>query len=146
MARRLALAAVIALVVSAFALCARPRPEVGLTISGTTVPASRGNCADGGACPPPVAPLTVVRTTMPVRLDFVVGNEVDQISAAIWHGETMGAKTIESFTLVDGARSYTTTELKPGSRYYMIVLIYWSRFLDHGNSSRAFLIEIASPY
>ena len=111
-----------------------------------TVSASSGNCEDGAACPPPLAPLTVVRATTPVRLDFVAGSEVDQINGAIWRGETMGAKTIESFTLVDGARSYTTTELKPGSRYYMIVLIYWSRFLDHGNSSRAFLIEIASPY
>ena len=142
-ARRLGLATVIALVV--LALCAQPRPEVGLTISGTSVPASRGNCEDGGACPPPVAPLTVVRATTPVRLDFVAGSEVNQIHGAIWQDETMGAKTIESFTLVDGARSYTTTELKPGSRYYMIVLIYWSRLLDRGNSSRAFLIEIASP-
>jgi hypothetical protein len=144
-ARRLALAAVIALVVSALALCARPRPEVGLTISGTTVPASRGNCEDGGACPPPVAPLTVVRTTTPVRLDFVVGNEVDQISAAIWRGETMIGTVIETFTLEGGARSHTTTQLKPDGRYYIIANIRWSRFLDRGITSRAFLVEIASP-
>ena len=37
------------------------------------------------------------------------------------------------------------SSLKPGGRYYIIVLIYWSRFLDRGDSSRAFLIEIASP-
>lgn len=144
-ARRLAAAAVIALVVSALALCARPRPEVGLTISGTTVPASSGNCLDRGACPPPVAPLTLVRTTTPVRLDFVAGGEVNQIHGAIWQGETMGAKAIEQFTLTGAMRSYTATELKAGGRYYIIALIYWSRLLDRGDSSRAFLIEIASP-
>jgi hypothetical protein len=113
------------------------------------VPASReGNCETGGcsgACPAPVAPLTIVQTTTPVRLDFVAGNDVNQIHGAIWQGESMGAKAIESFTLVDGARSYMTTELKPSGRYYIIVLIYWSRLLDRGDSSRAFLIEIASP-
>jgi hypothetical protein len=144
-ARRLAVAAVIGLVVSALALCARPRPEVGLTISGTTVPASSGNCLDSGACPPPVAPLTLVRTTTPVRLDFVAGGEVNQIHGAIWQGETMGAKAIEQFTLTGAMRSYTASELKPGGRYYIIVLMYWSRLLDRGDSSRAFLIEIASP-
>jgi hypothetical protein len=70
---------------------------------------------------------------------------VNQIHGAIWQGETMGAKAIEQFTLTGAMRSYTTTELKPGGRYYMIALIYWSRLLDHGDSSRAFLIEIASP-
>ena len=143
MARRLGLAAVIALVV--LALCARPRPEVGLTISGTTVPASSGNCEDGGACPPPVAPLTVVRATTPVRFDFVVGNEVDQINTAIWRGETMIGTVIETFTLEGGARSHTTTQLKPDGRYYIIANIRWSRFLDRGITSRAFLVEIASP-
>ena len=145
MARRLALAAVIALVVLALGLCARPRLDVGLTISGTAVPGSSGNCRDGDACPPPVAPLTVVRTTTPIRLDFVVGNEVDQINAAIWHGETMTGSTIETFTLEGGARSQTTSRLEPGGRYYIIATIIWSRFLDRGVSSRAFLIEIAPP-
>ena len=139
------LAAVIAVVVFALALCARPRPEVALTISGTTVPGSSGNCRDGGACPPPVAPLTVVRTTTPVRLDFVAGNEVDQISAAIWRGETMTASTIETFTLEGDARSRTTTRLEPGGRYYIIATIIWSRFLGRGVDSRAFLVEIAPP-
>jgi hypothetical protein len=142
-ARRLGLAAVIALVV--LALCARPRPEVGLTISGTTVPASSGNCQDGGACPPPVAPLTVVRTTMPVRLDFVVGNEVEQINGAIWRGETMMGTTIETFTIEGDARSYTTTQLKPDGRYYIIATVQWSRFLDQGLTTRAFLVEPAPP-
>lgn len=82
---------------------------------------------------------------MPVRFDFAVGSDVNQIHGAIWEGERMGAKTIEQFTLTGAMRSYTTTELKTGGRYYMIVLIYWSRFLDSGDSSRAFLIEIASP-
>lgn len=141
--RRLGLAAVIALVV--LALCARPRPEVGLTISGTTVPASSGNCQDGGACPPPVARLTVVRTTTPVRLDFVVGNEVDQISAAIWRGETMTGTTIETFTLEASVRSHTTTQLKTDGRYYIIANVRWSRLLDRGLTTRAFLVEIAPP-
>jgi hypothetical protein len=140
---RLGLAAAIALVV--LALCARPRPEVGLTILGTTVPASSGNCQDGGACPPPAARLTVVRTTMPVRLDFVVGDEVDQIHGAMWRGETMMEKTIETFILDGGARSHTTAKLEPGGRYYIIATVQWSRFLDRGLTSRAFLVEIAPP-
>lgn len=139
------MAAVIALVVVALALCARPRPEVGLTISGTTAPGSSGNCSDTGACPPPVAPLTLVPATTPVRLDFVVGNEVNQISAAIWRGETMTGTIIEMFTLDGGARSYTATQLKPDGRYYIIANITWSRFLDRGLASRAFLVEIAPP-
>jgi len=143
-ARRLGLAAVIALVV--LALCTRPRPEVGLTISGTTVPASSGNCEDGGACPPPVAPLTVVRATTPVRLDFVAVSEVDQINGAIWRGETMMGKAIETFTIEGDARSHTTTEMKPGGRYYIIATVRWARFLDRGGLiTRAFLVEIASP-
>jgi hypothetical protein len=142
-ARRLGLVAVIAIVV--LALCARPRPEVGLTISGMTVPASSGNCDDGGACPPPVAPLTLVRATTPVRLDFVVGNEVDQINGNIWQGETMGLRPIETFKIEGRARSHTTTQLRPGGRYYIIASIHWSRFLDQGVTFRAFLVEIASP-
>ena len=145
MARRLGLTAIIALVVLGVALCARPRPEVGLKISGTTVPASSSNCKDGGACPPPVAPLTFVRTITPVRLDFVVGDEVDQISAAIWQGETMVGTTIETFTLEGGVQSHTTTQLKPAGRYYIIANVRWSRFLDRGVTTRAFLVEIASP-
>jgi hypothetical protein len=114
--RRLGLAAVIALDALALALCARPRPAVGLTISGRTVPGSSGNCRDGGACPPPVAPLTVVRATTPVRLDFVVRDKVDQISVAIWRGETMTETTIETFKL-EGTWSQTTNLLKPDGRY-----------------------------
>jgi hypothetical protein len=92
-----------------------------------------------------VAPLTLVRATTPVRFDFVAGEEVDQIHADIWRGEKVEGQPIESFTIDGGARSYTTTELKPGGRYYIAVLIRWSRFLDRGDSSRAFLVEIASP-
>ena len=132
-----------------WASCSSPH-DVALSIAGATVPASReASCHDtgcgGGACPAPVAPLTIVRTTTPVRFDFVVGSDVNQIHGAIWQGERMWANTIEQFTLVGGERSYTTNELKPGGRYYIIVLIYWSRFLDRGDSSRAFSIEIASP-
>ena len=149
MAHWLGLATVIALVV--LASCAQSRPDVGLTISGTTVPASRGgNCEDtgcsGGACPPPVAPLTVVRATSPVRLDFVVGSEVDQINGNIWRGETMMEKTIETFTIEGDARSHTTAKLEPGGRYYIIATVQWSRVLDRGLTSRAFLVEIASPW
>jgi len=95
--------------------------------------------------PAPVAPLTMVRTTTPVRFDFVVGSDVNQIHGGIWEGERMGAKTIEQFTLVGDARSYTTSEVKPGGRYYIFVMIYRSGLIDRGDSSRAFLIEIASP-
>jgi hypothetical protein len=139
------LAAVTAVVV-VFALCARPRPDVGLTISGTIVHGSTGNCSDGAACPPPVAPLTLVRATIPVRLDFVVGDEVDQISAAVWQGETMTGTTIEGFTTLEGgARSHTSAQLKPSGRCYIIANIRWSRFLDRGIRSRAFLVEIVPP-
>lgn len=146
-AHRLALATVTSLVL--WASCSSPH-DVGLSIAGTAVSASReASCHDtgcsGGACPAPVAPRTIVRTTTPVRFDFVVGSDVNQIHGGIWEGERMGAKTIEQFTLLGEARSYTTTELKPGGRYYIIVLIYWSGLLDSGDSSRAFLIEIASP-
>ena len=142
----MALATVFALVL--WASCSSPH-DVGLSVAGVTVSASReASCHDtgcgGGACPAPVAPLTIVHTTPPVRLDFMVGSDVNQIHGAVWLDESR-AKTIEQFTLVGEARTHTTTELKPGSRYYMIVLIYWSRLLDRGESSRAFLIEIASP-
>lgn len=131
-----------------WASCSSPH-DVGLSVAGTPVAASReASCHDtgcsGGACPAPVAPLTIVRTPTPVRFDFVVGSDVNQIHGAVWQDEAR-AKTIEQFTLTGAMRSYTTTELKSGGRYYMIVLIYWSRFLDSGDSSRAFLIEIASP-
>jgi len=99
-------------------------------------------CGDG---PAPVAPLTTVRTTTLVRLDFVAGSDVNQIHGDIWRGETMAGNAIESFTLTGAIRSYTSTELKPGGRYYIAVMIGWSRLLDRGDSSRAFLIEIASP-
>ena len=99
-------------------------------------------CADG---PAPAAPLTVVRATTPIRLDFVAGAEVNQIDGNIWQGETMSGNPIESFTLASAARSYTTTQLKPGGRYYIAVLIGWSRLLDRGDTSRSFLIDIASP-
>lgn len=151
MAHRLGLVGVISLVL--WASCSLPRPEIQLSISGMTVPASRegsfcqtggcsGMCGDG---PAPVAPLTTVRATTPVRFDFVAGSDVNQIHGDIWKGETIAGTPLESFTLVDGARSYMTNELKPGGRYYIIVMIGWSRLLDRGDSSRAFLIDVASP-
>lgn len=99
-------------------------------------------CADG---PAPVAVLTRVPGTAPVRLDFVTGGEVNQISGNIWQGETMGDRPIESFTIQGRTRSYTTSEVKPGARYYIAVLIGWSRFLDRGDTSYAFLIDVAPP-
>jgi hypothetical protein len=150
-AHRLGLIMIVSLVL--WASCALPRPDVGLTVSGTTVPASRegsycqsagcsGMCADG---PAPKALLTRVRATAPIRLDFVTGAGVDQIHGDIWEGETMGERPIESFTLAHGARSYTTSELKPGGRYYIAVLIGFSRFFDRGDTSYAFLMDIAAP-
>jgi hypothetical protein len=150
-AHRRGLATVISLVV--MASCALPRPDVGLTVSGTTVPPSReGSYCQGGGCsgvcadgPAPKAPLTAVRATVPIRLEFHAGAEVDQIHGDIWAGDTMAGTPIESFTLTGAARSHTAAELKPGGRYYIFVTIGWSRLLDRGDSSRAFLVEIASP-
>jgi hypothetical protein len=150
-AHRLGLVTVIALVL--WASCALPRPNVGLTISGTTVPASReGSYCQGGGCsgmcadgPAPVAPLTVVRAATPVRLDFMTGGEVNQISGNIWQGDTMAGQPIETFTLESRARSYTTSQLKSGGRYYIAVMIGWSRFIDRGDTSYAFQVELASP-
>jgi hypothetical protein len=150
-AHRLGLATVISLVL--WASCALPRPEVGLTISGATIPASReGSFCQGGGCsgtcgdgPAPSAPLTLIHATTPIRLDFVTDVEVNQIHGDIWQGETIAGHPIESFTLVGAVRSYTTTALKPGGRYYIAVSIGWSRLLDRGDSSRAFLVDIASP-
>jgi hypothetical protein len=150
-AYRRALATVIALVL--WASCSLPRPDVGLTISGTTIPASRegsycqsggcsGICADG---PAPAATLTVVRATTPIRLDFVAGGDVNEISGNIWQGDTMAGRPIESFTLQSGARSYMTSQVKSGGRYYIAVLIRWSRLVDRGDTSYAFLIDIAPP-
>jgi hypothetical protein len=150
-AHRFGLATVISLVV--MASCTLPRPEAGLTIAGTTVQPSReGSYCQGGGCsgicadgPAPTAPLTLVRATTPIRLDLLAGAEVDQIHGDIWAGETMAGTPIESFTLTGAARSYTATELRPGGRYYIFVTIGWSRLLDRGDSSRAFLVDIASP-
>jgi hypothetical protein len=102
-----------------------------------------GVCGDG---PAPSPMLRVVHATVPVRLDFLVVSEVNQIHGDIWQGDKMAGKPIESFTLVGVARSYTTTEVKPGGRYYIAVTIGWSRLLfDRGDSTRAFLVEIVSP-
>jgi hypothetical protein len=99
------------------------RPDVGLTISGATVAASReGSFCQGGGCsgtcgdgPASSAPLTLIHATTPIRLDFVADVEVNQIHGDIWQGETIAGRPIESFTLADGLRSYTTTALKPGA-------------------------------
>ena len=69
------------------------------------------------------APLTVVRAATPIRLAFVTGGEVNQIGGNIWQGETMAGQPIETFTLRSGARSYTTSQLKSGGRYYIAVTI-----------------------
>jgi hypothetical protein len=57
----------------------------------------------------------------------------------------MMGTTIETFTIEGDARSHTTIQVKPGGRYYIIATVRWSRFLDHGVTSRAFLVEVASP-
>lgn len=150
-ARRFGLATVIGLV--ALASCTLPRPDVGLTIGGTSVASSReGSYCQGGGCqgmcadgPAPIAPLTLVRTSLPARLEFTAPPEVEQIHGDIWQGETLAGSAIESFTLERGVRSYTANALKSGGRYYVIVMIRWDRLLDRGDSSRAFLVEIAAP-
>jgi len=151
-AHRLGLAAVISIVL--WASCSLPRPELGLRVSGTLVPASgEGSYCQSGTCsgvcgdgPAPAPMLRVVHATVPVRLDFLVVSEVNQIHGDVWPGDKMAGKPIESFTLVGEARSYTTTQMKPGGRYYIAVTIGWSRLLfDRGDSSRAFLVEIVSP-
>jgi hypothetical protein len=95
--------------------------------------------------PAPKALLTRVRATAPIGLDFVSGAGVNQIDGNIWEGETMGDRPIESFTLADGARSYTTSQLKQGGRYYITLMIGFSMFFDRGDTSYAFFIDLASP-
>jgi hypothetical protein len=129
-----------------------PRPTIGLAIAGTDVPASHegsycqstacsGACADRLA---PTAPLTVVRASPPVRLDFSAGAEVTAIGGNVWTGETIAGTPIESFILGPGQRSYTSTKMS-GGRYYIAVRLRWSRPLDGGDTSRAFQIEIIPP-
>jgi hypothetical protein len=144
------LGALVVLVLAAS--CAPQRPTVGLAIAGTEVPASReGSFCQGGACggacgdgPAPVAPLTVVRSATPVRLDFSAGREVAEIAGHIWQGETLSGPSIESFVLSGPERSHTSTRMATG-RYYLAVLVRWSRLFDRGDSARAFLVDISPP-
>jgi hypothetical protein len=134
------------------AACALPRPGFDLIISQTAVTPSREGsfCQSGGctgACgdgPAPEAPLTVVRTSAPVRLDFAAGDEVNRIRADIYAGDRMAGSPIESFTLSGTERSHTSTQMRTG-RYYILVTIGWSRLTDRGDSGRAFLVEIVPP-
>jgi hypothetical protein len=134
------------------ASCALPRPGIELTISQIVVTPSReGSFCQGGGCggacgdgPAPVAPLTVVRASAPVRLDFSAGGEVNEIHADVYEGEGMVGSPIESFTLSGGERSYTSGRMQSG-RYYILVSIVWSRLTDRGDAVRAFLVEIAPP-
>ena len=149
-ANRAGLVAILFLVV--VASCSLPRPMVGLAIAGTSVPGSRegsfcqsGGC--GGACgdgPAPTAPLTIVRTSAPVRLDFSGSAEINQIHGAIYRGETMSGQPIESFDLGENERSYSSQVMRDGP-YYLLVLLRWSRFTDRGDSSLAFSVEIVPP-
>jgi hypothetical protein len=141
------LRALILLVV--LAACTLPRPDVGLTISQTAVTPSREGsfCQSGGctgACgdgPAPVAPLTVVRASAPIRLDFQAGADVNQIHAYIYAGDRMVGSPIETFTLSGTERSRISTQMRTG-RYYILVTIGWSRLMDRGDTGRAFLVEI----
>ena len=150
MTHRVTLNALVLLVL--LASCALPRPGIELTISQTAVTASReGSFCQGGGCsgacgdgPPPVAPLTLVTASAPIRLDFSAGGEVNQIHADIYEGEPMAGSPIESFTLRGSERSYTSARMRAG-RYYILVGIGWSRLTDRGDSARAFLVEVVPP-
>ena len=150
MKHRIPLVAVLVLVL--LASCGLPRPTVGLAIAGTNVPGSRegsycqsggcsGVCADG---PAPTAPLTVVRATSPVRLDFFGGGEITQIHGDIWQGEAMNGQPLESFDLRGNERSYSPQLMRDG-RFYLLVSLGWSRVTDRGDTSVAFLVEIVPP-
>lgn len=134
------------------ASCAGPRPTVGLRVAGTEVlPSREGSYCQTGGCntfcadgPPPMAPLTVVRTATPVRLDFSAAGEATEISGQVWQGETLSGAPLESFVLSGSERSHTSTRMAAG-RYYLHVSVRWSRLFDSGGSGYAFLIEIAPP-
>jgi len=134
------------------ASCSLPRPPVGLAIAGTTLPGSReGSYCQSGGCssvcadgPAPTAPLAIVRAAAPIRLDFSAGPEINQIHGDIWRGETMAGPPLESFDLHGNERSYTSHLMGEG-RYYLLVSVGWSRVTDHGDTSVAFSVELASP-
>jgi hypothetical protein len=143
-------AALVALIL--VASCSLPRPAVGLSIAGTSVTPSRegsycqhsgcsGACGDTAA---PVAPLTTVRASPPIRLDFSPEGEVTEIHVQIWQGERSSGQPIESFGLPGRQPSRTSTAMTAG-RYYLAVSIEWSRAFDRGDTSRAFLVEIVPP-
>jgi hypothetical protein len=76
-----------------------------------------------------------------VRLDCSAGSEVTTIHGEIWQGESISGRPIESFDLAGGVRSYTA-KLITGGRYYLVIGLKWSRFLDSGETGVASLAEI----
>jgi hypothetical protein len=134
------------------ATCSLPRPTVGLAVEGTNVPGSReGSYCQTGGCSgvcadslPPAAPLTAVRASTPVRLDFSGGTEINQIHGDIWRGATMNGRPLESFDLRGNERSYTSQLMRDGT-YYLLISLGWSRVTDHGDTSIAFSLELTPP-
>lgn len=141
-------AMLIGLVVAAS--CSVPPPGISVSIAGTAValgPEDRCDDVGGcgiGACPPPIAPLTVVRAAPPIRFDFSVDGGPAEIAVSVWQGETMGVAPIETFVLTADTRSHVASKMTSG-RYYLIVTLRWARTFDVGESSRALRVEIVSP-
>jgi hypothetical protein len=56
----------------------------------------------------------------------------------------MSGQPMESFDLGGAERSYSS-QLMRDERYYLLVLVRWSRVTDRGDSSLAFSVEIVPP-
>jgi hypothetical protein len=145
---RALLGGLLALVV--VASCSQPRPDFGLSIAGTEIASREAICNDtggcgAGACPPPVAPLTVVRAAPPIKLDFTADGDVTEIGGSVWLGDTMAVAAIETFMLPAGVRSWTSKSMAVYGRYYLNVSAQWSRQSDRGFRGRVFLVEIVPP-
>ena len=97
-------------------------------------------CADSIA---PVAALTPVAASLPIVLEFSAGPEVQLIHVDVFEGDGFkGQAPVESFDIANGERRHTSSAIKSG-HYYLLVMIGWSRVFDRGDTSQAFLIDVA---
>lgn len=148
---RLGLAAIIA---AALAVSCTAQPGLSVTVGSTSVTLVRSSTSTTVGCRgehgdafPQQIPLTTVRSSLPVTVQFEAGSPATEIRGVVYDEDTPlpGGGPIEEFALLDRAGSYGLQAIQHGRTYRVSVNVRWSLVVSHGEESHLFRLRVDPP-
>jgi len=129
------------------------RPDVTVSIAGTTVPMVLSSTTDRTGCSimhgdaiPQNVPLTTVRPAPPVTLRFEAGPSATEFRGWIYEGDPPPpGGPIEEFTVPGRGGTYAPRSMTPGRTYQVLLNVQWSAVVTSGEVTHVFRLRIEPP-